>query len=78
MEIVNYLFTNFFKENMNYTILLLILALVSNILHTNVITYFNSALIISVQRNAFDKSVLSNDKFDKSARKNIHRHVADP
>ena len=58
MAIVEYLFVNFFKENLYETIFLVILSLTSNILHTNVITYFNSALQTSVQENAFDKSVI--------------------
>lgn len=58
MEIVKYLFLNFFEENLHETIFLIILSLTGNILHTNVITYFNSALQTSVQDNAFDKSVV--------------------
>ena len=58
MEIVKYLFLNFFEENLHETIFLIILSLTGNILHTNVITYFNSALQTSVQDNAFDKSVM--------------------
>lgn len=58
MEIVKYLFLNFFEENLHETIFLITLSLMGNILHTNVITYFNSALQTSVQDNAFDKSVL--------------------
>ena len=58
MEIVKYLFLNFFEENLHETIFLIILSLMGNILHTNVITYFNSALQTSVQDNAFDKSVM--------------------
>ena len=58
MEIVQYLFINFFKENLYETIFLIILSLMGNILHTNVITYFNSALQTSVQENAFGKSVI--------------------
>jgi ABC-type multidrug transport system fused ATPase/permease subunit len=58
MKIVKYLFYNFFKDNMKETGLIVLLSLIANILHTNVITYFNSALIISVQDNAFDKSVI--------------------
>ena len=58
MEIVKYLFVNFFEENLHETIFLITLSLLGNILHTNVITYFNSALQTSVQDNAFDKSVL--------------------
>ena len=58
MEIVKYLFLNFFEENLHETIFLITLSLLGNILHTNVITYFNSALQTSVQDNAFDKSVI--------------------
>lgn len=58
MEIVQYLFVNFFKENLFETIFLILLSLFGNVLHTNVITYFNSALQTSVQDKAFDKSVL--------------------
>jgi ATP-binding cassette subfamily B protein len=58
MEIVKYLFVNFFKENLTSTILLILLSLIGNILHTNVITYFNSALMTTVQDRAFDKSVM--------------------
>ena len=58
MKIVKYLFYNFFKDNMKETGLIILLSLLSNVIHTNVITYFNSALIISVQDNAFDKSVI--------------------
>jgi len=58
MEIVKYLFVNFFEENLHETIFLITLSLLGNILHTNVITYFNAALQTSVQDNTFDKSVL--------------------
>lgn len=58
MEIVKYLFAEFFKENLSQSILLLLLSLFANILHTNVITYFNSAVITSVQEQTFDKVVI--------------------
>ena len=58
MELTEYLFINFFKENLHETIFLIILSLIGNILHTNVITYFNSALQTSVQDRSFDKSVV--------------------
>jgi ATP-binding cassette, subfamily B, bacterial len=58
MGIVKYLFVNFFKENLSSTILLILLSLIGNVLHTNVITYFNSVLMTTVNDRAFDKSVL--------------------
>ena len=57
MEIVKYLFTEFFTNNFSETLLLISLSLISNILHTNVITYFNSAIITSVQERTMDKVV---------------------
>lgn len=58
MEIVKYLFTEFLRENISESVLLLLLSLFANILHTNVITYFNSAVITSVQERTFDKVVI--------------------
>lgn len=58
MEIVKYLFAEFLKENLSESVLLLLLSLFANILHTNVITYFNSAVITSVQEQTFDKVVV--------------------
>lgn len=58
MGIVKYLFVNFFKENLSSTILLILLSLIGNVLHTNVITYFNSVLMTTVHDRAFDKSVM--------------------
>ena len=58
MEIVKYLFTEFLKENIGESTLLLLLSFFANILHTNVITYFNSAVITSVQEKAFDKVIM--------------------
>ena len=58
MEIVKYLFTEFFTNNFSETLLLISLSLVSNILHTNIITYFNSAVITYVQERAIDKVVI--------------------
>ena len=49
MEIVNHLVTQFINEYFTEVILLIILSLIGNIMTTNVITYFNSTLITSVQ-----------------------------
>lgn len=57
MEIVKYLFAEFFANNFSETLLLISLSLLGNILHTNVITYFNSAVITSVQDRAMDKVI---------------------
>lgn len=58
MEIVKYLFSKFLNDTLAETILLILLSLVSNILHTNVITHFNSAVITSVQERAMDKIIM--------------------
>lgn len=58
MKIASYLFTEFFRENMSETILLISCSLGANILHTTFITHFNSAVITTVQERAFDKSVI--------------------
>ena len=49
MEIVNHLVRQFINEYFTEVVLLIILSLIGNIITTNVITYFNSTLITSVQ-----------------------------
>jgi len=57
MEIVKYLTTKFINEYLVEVILLIILSLGANIITTNVITYFNSMLITSVQSSQFENTL---------------------
>ena len=58
MEIVNHLVTQFINEYFTEVILLIILSLIGNIMTTNVITYFNSTLITSVQGGNMENIIM--------------------